>query len=102
MDASSNVSEIGLSEVYYFQNPIHAEDPEIDALIAAANALPAEELAECGRLYADAETLLLDRAYTIPVYRLRSRFLVKPWVQNAAFSSTITLVKLPEIVIGAH
>lgn len=102
MDASSNISEIGLSEGYYFQGLIHAKDDEIDALIAAANALPAEELAERGRLYSEAETLLLDRAYMIPVYWLRSRFLVKPWVQNAAFNSTITLVTLPEIVIGAR
>lgn len=102
MDASQNITDVGLSTGYYFQNLIHTVDAEIDGLINRANELPIEQLEERAALYTEAETLLLDRAYFLPVYWLRSRFLVKPWVENAAFSSTITLVSLPEIVISAR
>ena len=52
---------------YWFNGPIHAVDQEIEDLLNQGDALPDDQLDERIKIYQQAEQLILDRAYMIPV-----------------------------------
>lgn len=82
-DPSSTIYEIGHSRTSYMQNG-NVADPEVDALLDEANALPAAQLDERIARYQQAEDLILDQAYLIPLLTFPIANAIKPWVRNLA------------------
>lgn len=72
---------------------VGVNDPEIEDLLNRGDGLPAEQFAERVAAYGQAEALILDRAYAIPISSSLHGYFVKPRVAGIRFnpSSTIDL-----------
>lgn len=67
-------------------------DDEVEALLQEAESFLPEQVAERGQLYRQAEDLILDRAYFIPLHYYEWWYLVRPQVQGVAFRPDTSLV----------
>lgn len=85
LDAGGFLTWAFKADNLYFRDWIQTRDDEAEALIVAAEALPLADLAGRSALYAQAEEILLDRAYMVPFAYGTVKTLVKPWVANPTF-----------------
>lgn len=60
-------------------------DDDVDGLLLQALALPPDQISEQGALYRQAEDLILDRAYFIPLHFIGWWYVVQPRIANATF-----------------
>lgn len=67
-------------------------DDEVEALLQEAESLPPGQDAARGELYRQAEDLIMDRAYFIPLNYYEWWYLVQPWVQGVSFRPDTSLI----------
>jgi hypothetical protein len=54
-------------------------------------------------IYHQVEDLILDRAFYIPIMRVETYYVVKPWIQgDVETNSDLSFYTLPELSIAAH
>jgi ABC-type oligopeptide transport system substrate-binding subunit len=102
LDTSASVSALGLRTGSYMSTNVKAAHPEIDAILTQADTLPREQEAERTELYQQAEQMLMDQAYYIPIIWVEYYFAVKPWVTGMKSNSSLSLYTLPEMTIAEH
>lgn len=66
-------------------------DAEVEALLQEAESLPPGQDAGRAKLYRQAEDLILDRAYFIPLHYYEWWYLVQSWVQGITFRPNTSL-----------
>jgi ABC-type transport system substrate-binding protein len=81
---------------------VKATNHEVDAILAEANTLPLTEVDERIRLSQQAEQILMDQAYYIPIVWTEVYFATKPWVIGVKANSSLGLYTLPEMSIAEH
>jgi oligopeptide transport system substrate-binding protein len=102
LDTSASVSALGLSTGSYMSQNVKATNAEIDAILTEADTLPREQEEQRTALYQQAEQMLMDQAYYIPIIWVKYYFAVKPWVQGLKSNSSLSLYTLPEMTIAEH
>lgn len=102
LDTSTSVSALGLSTGSYMTQNVKAAVPELDAILTQADTMPAENAAERGALYQQAEAMLMDLAFYIPIIWVQYYYAVKPWVNDLKSNSSLSLYTLPAMTISQH
>ena len=101
-DPSVLVSGLGLSTNSIMLNNVKAKNDELDAILTKANTTPIEQEDERIRLSQQAEQMIMDQAYYIPIIWVEYFFAVKPWVTGLKSNSCLSIYSLPEMTIRAH
>jgi ABC-type oligopeptide transport system substrate-binding subunit len=101
-DTSASVSALGLSTGSYMIQNVKAVNPELDEILTKADTMPREQEAERGELYKQAEAILMDEAYFIPIIWVQYYYAVKPWVNNLKSNTSLSFYTLPEMSIAKH
>jgi ABC-type transport system substrate-binding protein len=96
------VSAIGLSTSSTMADAVKAANPELDALIIQANSTPFEQLEDRVALFQQAEQIIMDQAYYIPINWVEYYYVVKPWLSGLKTNPTQMLYTLPEMTITEH
>jgi ABC-type transport system substrate-binding protein len=102
LDTSASVSALGLSTGSYMSQNVKAVVPELDELLTQADTTPPTQAAERSALYKQAETMLMDLAFFIPIIWVQYYFAVKPWVSGYSSNSSLSLYTLPDMTISEH
>jgi peptide/nickel transport system substrate-binding protein len=102
LDTSTTVSDLGLSTGPYMTSLVKAKNDDLDAILHQADTLPVTQEEERTRLYRQAEQMLMDQAYYIPIIWVKYYFAVKPWVIGLKSNSSLSLYTLPEMTITEH
>jgi peptide/nickel transport system substrate-binding protein len=105
-DPSAAPSTMGLSTGPYMQNarkdytgPVNTE---LDDILNKADGLPLTQEADRVKLYQQAETMIMDQAYFIPIIWVGYYHAVKPWVQGFASNTDNCFYTLPTAYIAKH
>lgn len=101
-DPAVIVSGLGLSTNSFMVNWIKTVNEELDATLVEANVLPATEQERRIALSQQAEQILMDQAYYIPIIWVEYFFATKPWVNGLKTNAVLSLHSLPEMTISAH
>jgi ABC-type oligopeptide transport system substrate-binding subunit len=101
-DPAVIVAGLGLSTNSFMVNWVKAKNAELDAILLDANTRPADEVEQRIALCQQAETMLMDQAYYIPIIWVEYYFATKPWVNGLKSNSVLSLYTLPEMTISAH
>ena len=64
--------------------------------------MPIAQEAERTELYRQAEQMIMDLAYYIPIIWVKYYFAVRPWVTGLKSNSSLSLYTLPEMTITEH
>ena len=102
LDTSTSVSALGLSTGSYMSQYVKTAVPELDDILTQADTMPAEQAAERGALYKQAETMLMELGFYIPIIWVNYFFAVKPWVNDLKSNSSLSLYTLPAMTISDH
>jgi ABC-type transport system substrate-binding protein len=96
------VSGLGLSTNSFMVNWIKAENAELDTILTEANTIAAAEVDQRIALSQQAEQMLMDQAYYIPILWVEYFFATKPWVNGLKSNSVLSLFTMPEMTISAR
>jgi ABC-type transport system substrate-binding protein len=102
LDTSTSVSALGLSTSSYVSTNVKAKNDELDAILTKADTLPRDQEEERTALYQQAEQMIMDLAWYIPIIWVKYYFAVKPWVTGLKSNSSLSLYTLPEMTIAAR
>jgi peptide/nickel transport system substrate-binding protein len=101
-DPTVIVAGLGLSSSSFMVNTVKAKNDELDAILIDANTRPADEVEKRIELSQQAEQILMDQAYYIPIIWVEYYFATKPWVNGLKSNSVLSLYSMPEMTISAH
>jgi ABC-type oligopeptide transport system substrate-binding subunit len=101
-DTSAAVSAMGLSSNSSMKVNVEAKNDEIDALLSKADSLPLTQQADRVTAYQQAEKLIMDQAYYVPIIWVQYYFAVKPWIKNMFSNTDLSLYNIPQMAIGKH
>jgi ABC-type transport system substrate-binding protein len=76
---------------YWFNGRINTADDEVEALLNQGDGIPVDQVAERAAVYAQAEQLILDRGYVLPLHWEPWNTAVKKRLVNAAMNPTNNL-----------
>lgn len=99
-DTSAAVSAMGLSTSNYMKNSVGTANPKLDEILTKADTLPLDQQAQRIELYREAEKMLMDEAYYVPIIWVQYYFAAKPWVKNYASNIDLSLYTLPQMYIA--
>ena len=75
---------------------------DLDGILNKADSLPLAQEADRVKLYQQAEQMIMDQAYYIPITFAEYYHAVKPWVQGFASNTDNCFYTLPEAYIAKH
>jgi peptide/nickel transport system substrate-binding protein len=93
------VTNVGLSTNNYMITYLKTSNPDLDALLNEGNSMPLENEAERIAIFRQAEQMIMDQAYYIPILWVRYYFATKPRVSGLKSNSSLSLYTLPEMTI---
>jgi ABC-type transport system substrate-binding protein len=96
------VTNVGLSTNATMITYTKAKNAELDDLLNQGNATPVENEDERIQIFRQAEDMIMDQAYFIPIIWVRYYFATKPWVTGLKSNSSLSLYTLPEITVTEH
>jgi ABC-type transport system substrate-binding protein len=96
------VSGLGLSSGPIMSSAVKAVNAELDDILTQANSLPIEQEAERVQLSQQAEQMIMDQAYYIPIIWVEYFYATKPWVSGLASNACLSIYSLPEMTISEH
>jgi oligopeptide transport system substrate-binding protein len=102
LDTSASVSALGLGSVSVMTAYVKTKSDEVDAILTKADTTPIDQETERTKLYQQAETMLMDLAYFVPIIWIKYYFATKPWVTGMKGNCSMSLYTLPEMSIAAH
>jgi oligopeptide transport system substrate-binding protein len=92
-------TNVGLSTNNYMITYLKTSNPDLDALLNEGNSIPLENEDERIAIFRQAEDLIMDQAYYIPILWVRYYFATKPRVSGLKSNSSLSLYTLPEMTI---
>jgi ABC-type transport system substrate-binding protein len=106
-DPSAAASALGLSTGSFVKNNVlkdytGAVNTELDDILNKADSLPLTQEADRVKLYQQAEQMIMDQAYYIPIDWVQYYYAVKPWVQGFASNTDNCFYTLPTAYIAKH
>jgi peptide/nickel transport system substrate-binding protein len=106
-DPSAATSALGLStnsfmRTYVLKDYTGSPNSELDGILNKADTMPLAQEADRVKLYQQAEQMIMDQAYYIPIIWVGYYYAVKPWVQEFASNNDNCLYTLPEVYIAKH
>ena len=101
-DPAVIVAGLGLSTNSFMVNWVKAQNADLDAILIDANTRPSEEVEKRIELSQQAEAMLMEEAYYIPIIWVEYYFATKPWVNGLKSNSVLSLYTLPEMTISKH
>lgn len=106
-DPSAAPSAMGLSTNALMRSNVLKDytgpiDTELDDALNKADAMPLSQEADRVKLYQQAETMIMDQAFYIPIIWVAYYDAVKPWVRGFATNTDNCLYTLPEVSIAKH
>jgi ABC-type transport system substrate-binding protein len=96
------VSGLGLSSGPIMSTAVKAVNAELDDILTQANSLPIEQEAERVQLSQQAEQMIMDQAYYIPIIWVEYFYATKPWVTGLESNACLSIYSLPEMTISEH
>jgi ABC-type transport system substrate-binding protein len=96
------VSSIGLSTSSTMVDRVKTKNEELDAIITEANTMPIEQVEERIALFQQAEQMIMDQAYYVPINWVEYYYAVKPWLTGLKTNATQMLYSLPEMTLTEH
>jgi peptide/nickel transport system substrate-binding protein len=99
-DTSAAVSAMGLSSANYMNGSVKAKNDKLDEILTKADSLPMDKQQQRIELYQDAERIIMDNAYYIPIIWVQYYHIVKPWVRNFASNTDLGLYSLPQMSLA--
>lgn len=101
-DPSVLVAGLGLGTSSFMLSYVKAKNEQLNTVLTQANTLPITQVAERIKLCQQAEQMLMDQAYYIPIIWVEYYFATKPWVTGLKSNATLSLYTLPEMSIAKH
>ncbi|MGN6562590.1 MAG: ABC transporter substrate-binding protein, partial [Thermomicrobiales bacterium] len=106
-DPAAAASALGLStnsfmKTYVLKDYTGPVNTELDGILNKADSLPLTQEADRVKLYQQAEQMIMDQAYYIPITFAEYYHAVKPWVQGFASNTDNCFYTLPEAYIAKH
>jgi ABC-type oligopeptide transport system substrate-binding subunit len=106
-DPSAAASAMGLSQNIIVNGyaPKGWQDKDLDGLLNKADSLPLTQESDRCKLYQQAEQMIMNKAYFMPIIWVQYYYAVKPWVMNYASNIDLSLYPLagsPAMYIAKH
>jgi peptide/nickel transport system substrate-binding protein len=106
-DPSAAPSAMGLSTAALMHSNLLKDytgpvDTQLDDVLNKADSMPLSQEADRIKLYQQAEQMIMDQAFYIPIIWVGYYHAVKPWVQGFASNTDNCFYTLPEAYIAKH
>jgi peptide/nickel transport system substrate-binding protein len=102
LDPGALVEGMGLSTSALVKSRTEHTNPQLDDIISQLNTMPLSKQSERITLAQQADTMIMDQAYYIPLTQVEYYFAAKPWLKNYASNNDYSLYNLPQMYIAQH